>query len=151
MLILLEVTYTDKETQAFYPNYTSEDDILSDLETKWGQAMDSDEIHASFLLAFDHTGRIIGQASYSDDEEAITADRLFWITSDAEGEHPDMGKYDDSTKAEAAYHKKRGAAMKPNSGKLALMTMILNGAYVGLKDYWVRTIVPAEQEEPVEE
>ena len=39
MYILLEATYTDKESIALYTNFTTENDILAEYETKLGQAM----------------------------------------------------------------------------------------------------------------
>ena len=151
MICLVEVTVTDKETQAIYTNYTSENDVLSELETKWGQAQDSDDVKATFLLAFDNTGKIIGSAYYNEDGTSIDSTRLIWITSDVEGEHPNMQKYDTHLKAEAQYHKKRGAAMKSDSGVMAILTMILDGASVGMNEYWVWTPPVIEPEEPAEE
>ena len=144
MYILLELTYTDKESQALYTSYTSETEILGEVETKLGQAMKSDAIHAEYLIAIDHTGRSIAQKYYNDDPEFSFSPRLIWVTSDAEGEHPNMQKYESVQEAEANYHLKRGGAIK-DVNVLAILTMIVGG----MIEYWVRPIevVPEEQAE----
>lgn len=147
MICLVELNYTDKESQAIYSTYTSNDAVIADIETKLGQAMKSDAIKAIYLLAFDHTGKIIDSKYHSKDDTVTFADRLVWIESDAEGEHPNMQKYDSALDAEANYHTKRGAAMK-NDSVLAIMTMILNSASVGMCEYWVRSIEVEPEPEP---
>ena len=146
MLLLMELTYTDKESQALYNNYVNETNLIADVETKIGQAMKSDSIKAEFLLAFDHTGRIIKQAYhtkfYEDDgltrEYAFTGNRLIWITSTANGEDSNMQNYATDLEAEANYHIKRGSAMKKDD-VLAIMTMLVNANRVGNTEYWERT------------
>ena len=137
MLLLMEITYTDKESQALYSNYTTETELIADVETKLGQAMKSEAMKAEYLLAFDHTGRIIKQA-YHSKEDVTLSNRLIWVTSKASGEEPNLQKYSSQLEAEANYHTKRGDAMKdPNT--LGILTTIVNGNSVGMSEYWVRT------------
>lgn len=151
MFYLLEAKYTDKESQALYSNFTTETELMSALETKLGQQMKDNACKAELLIAFNGTGHIYAQQYHSKDDSIKLSNRLVWITVDAEGEHPNMQKYDTKVEAEAYYHIRRGDAMSPDSNVNAILTMIVNESYVGLKQYWSRPVEPVEPQEEVEE
>ena len=150
MLYLLEATYTDKESQALYDTYTDEIALTAAIETKLGQSMKAEAYKAELLIGFDSTGRIIKSAYHTKDENISLSLRLVWITTDNEGEHANMQKYDTSLEAEANYHLKRGSAME-NVNVKSILTMIVSGNAVGLNEFWARPVEPVEpQEEPTE-
>lgn len=138
MLLLMEVTLTDKESQAYYTNYKNETELIGEVETKLGQAMKSDAVNGELLIAFDHTGRIIDSKIYLEDASYKFADRLIWVTSDAQGEHVNLQQYSSAKEAEANYHLKRGTAMQ-DANTLAILTMMLENG-VTANEYWVRSI-----------
>ena len=147
MLYLLEVTYTDKESQALYDTYTDEIALMGAVETKLGQAMKAEAMKAELLVAFDSMGKIFAQQFHTKDDSIKLSNRLGWITTDSKGESANMQKYDTALEAEANYHLKRGTAMG-NVDTKAILAMVVEGNYVRLKDYWVRPIEPqAEQGE----
>lgn len=166
MYILMEVTLTDKETQSYYTNYKNETALMGEVETKLGQAMKSDIIKAELLIACDHTGKIIDSKFYMVDrlnkdgviqpmpEEGeedtyipfTFANRLLWVTSNKQGETPNLQQYDSAKEAEANYHLKRGTAMQ-DANTLAILTMMLENG-VTANEYWVRSIeIEPEPEE----
>lgn len=150
MLYLLEATYTDKESQALYDTYTDEIALLGAVETKLGQAMKASTEKAELLIAFDSGGRIIKSAYHTKDQEISLSLRLVWITTDSEGEHANMQKYDTSLEAEANYHLKRGSAMG-NADVKSILTMIVSGNAVSLNELWARPVEEVEPQEEVEE
>lgn len=145
MLYLLEVTYTDKESQALYDTYTDEIALMGAVETKLGQAMKAEAMKAELLVAFDSAGKLFAQDYHTKDDSIKLSNRLVWITADEQGEHANMQKYDTALEAEANYHLKRGTAMGDVDTK-AILAMIVEGNYVRLKDYWVRPIEPVVSE-----
>lgn len=149
MYYLLEVTYTDKESQALYNTYETETALVGAVETKLGQAMKSEAMKVELLIAFDHTGHIYAQEYHTKDSEIVLSNRLVWITADSEGEQHNIQKYNTALEAEANYHLKRGSAMTGDT-TMAILTMIVNSMGVGMKDYWVRPIF-VEPEEVIEE
>ena len=146
MLYLLEATYTDKETQALYDTYADETALVGAVETKLGQAMKSDTIKAEWLVAFDSAGRIIVQKYHTKDDSVKLSNRLVWITTDSEGEHANLQKYDTPLEAEANYHLKRGSAME-NADVKSILTMIIDGSLVMVKEFWSRPIEVVEPQE----
>lgn len=146
MLYLLEATYTDKESQALYDTYTDEIALVAAIETKLGQAMKAEAYKTELLIGFDSTGRIIKSAYHTKDEEANLSLRLVWITTDSDGEHANMQKYDTSVEAEANYHLKRGSAME-NTDVKSILTMLVSGNVVSINEFWSRPAQPQEQGE----
>lgn len=138
MFILLEATYTDKESVALYNNYASENDLLADFETKLGQAMKAEAYKGEILIAFDHTGKIYATGKDIKDEEITFSPRLIWVQSTAEGEgEPNQSKKSSVKEATADYHIKKGSAMK-NTNVKGILNLVFDGNGVVVKDYWVR-------------
>lgn len=137
------------------------------------------DFQLEFLVGFDHTGHVFKQEFYADSHEetqtvvedgeektitvtvpySITSNRLITVSAkeDADDDNKvketaEMNKYNTAKEAEAKYHKKRGSAMAKDSGYHALLTMITNGASVGMKEYWVWTppVVEKTEEKPAE-
>lgn len=146
MFYLLEAKYTDKESQALYSNYTTETEVVGAVETKLGQQMKDSGCKVELLVAFDHTGKIYKSAYHTKDDSITLSNRLVWIPADAEGEHPNMQKYDTALEAEAYYHIRRGDAMG-NADVKAILTMLVTPSSVGMNEYWVRPIEPTEPQE----
>lgn len=147
MYILLEATYTDKESIALYTNFTTENDILAEYETKLGQAMKAEAYKGELLIAFDHTGKILAQGSTFKDNVAFSP-RLVWVQSTAQGESdPDQSKKADTNTLIADYHIKKGSAMKNNDIKGILLLGIDNTSIV-INDYYVNTntLTPTTEE-----
>ena len=140
MFYLVEVSYTDKESQALYSNYENENDLLGAVETKLGQAMKSEATKAEYLLAFDQTGKIFAEEHHTKDTSIVLSDRLIWVTADSNGETPNMQKYDSALETEANYHLKRGSAMN-NSDVQAILAMTINAAGVVLNSYYVKPVI----------
>ena len=140
MLYLVEVTYTDKESQSLYSAYESENDLLGAVETKLGQAMKSEATKVEYLLAFDQTGKIFAEEYHTKDTSIILSNRLVWVTADSNGETPNMQKYDSALEAEANYHIKRGSAMSNNDVQ-AILAMTINAAGVVLNSYYVKPAI----------
>lgn len=139
MYILLEATYTDKESVAIYTNFATENDILAEYETKLGQAMKAEAYKGEMLIAFDHTGKILAQGS-TFKEEVSFSPRLIWVQSTAQGEgEPNQSKKTDSNELIADYHIKKGSAMK-NSDIKAILLLGLENTSVVINDYYVRPI-----------
>lgn len=143
MFYLLEATHTDKESQALYDTYADETALIGAFETKLGQAMKAEAIKAVMLIAFDSTGKVYANEYHSKDSEISLSPRLVWITTDAQGEHPNMQKYATLLEAEANLHLKRGTAMG-NTDVKSILTMTTNSMSINHKDYWSR---PAQAEQ----
>lgn len=140
MYILYESTYTDKESVSLYTNYTTENDLLADFETKLGQAMKAEAYKGEVLIAFDHTGRIYATGSDFKDEETTFSPRLIWVESTAEGEsQPNQSKKTDLKTLEADYHVKKGSAMK-NADIRGILLIGLDGTSVVINDYVVNPV-----------
>lgn len=146
MFYLLEAKYTDKESQALYSNYATETELVGAVETKLGQQMKDNGCKVELLVAFDHTGKIYKQAYHTKDDSIVLGNRLVWIPADAEGEHPNMQKYDTELEAESYYHVRRGEAMS-NTNIKSILTMLVNSTFVKMNEYWVRPIEPTEPQE----
>ena len=145
MYILYEAIYTDKESVAIYTNFSTENDILAEYETKLGQAMKTEAYKGELLIAFDHTGKILVQGSTFKDEVTFSP-RLIWVQSTAQGEgEPNQSKKTDSNELIADYHIKKGSAMKNGDIKGILLLGIDNTRIV-INDYYVRPIAPVEPE-----
>lgn len=137
MYILLEATYTDKESIALYTNFTTENDILAEYETKLGQAMKAEAYKGELLIAFEHTGKILAQSSTFKDDVTFSP-RLVWVQSTEEGEGaPDQSKKADLNTLEADYHIKKGSAMK-NSDIKGILLLGIDNTSVVINDYFVR-------------
>lgn len=137
MYILLEATITDKESVALYTNFTTEDDILAEYETKLGQAMKAEAYKGELLIAFEHTGKILAQGSTFKDEVTFSP-RLVWVQSTAQGEStPDQSKKADTNTLIADYHIKKGSAMK-NSDIKGLLLLGIDNTNIAINDYYVR-------------
>ena len=152
MLYLLEVTYTDKESQALYDTYTDEIALMGAVETKLGQAMKAEAMKAELLVAFDSMGKILAQQFHTKDDSIKLSNRLVWITTNSNGESANMQKYDTALEAEANYHLKHGSAMG-NTDVNAILAMVVEGSFVTLNEYWARPVEPVEpqpEEEPQE-
>ena len=154
MYILYESIYTDKESVGIYTNFETENDLLAEFETKYGQDMKAEAYKGVFILAFDHTGRIY-KTGVDFKEEGITfSPRLLWVESTAEGEgQPNQSKKTDSKELEADYHIKKGSAMK-NTDILGILLLGLDGVNVAINDYVVNPVpevVPEPEPEVVEE
>ena len=139
MYILLEATYTDKESIALYTNFTTENDILAEYETKLGQAMKAEAYKGELLIAFEHTGKILAQGSTFKDKVAFSP-RLVWVQSTEEGESaPDQSKKADRNTLEADYHIKKGSAMK-NSDIKGILLLGIDNTSIVINDYYVRLV-----------
>ena len=143
MLRLLEITLTNgKESVALYPAEGSEPyadgvALMSDFETKIGQAMKADAYKAEFLLAFDNDGHIYGQKYISKGEEYTLSPRLIWAQTKNSIESADQSKKDDTTILEADYHIKKGSAMADTTiSKILLIGF--DGVQTPIIDYWKR-------------
>jgi hypothetical protein len=137
MYILLEATYTDKESIALYTNFATKNDILAEYETKLGQAMKAEAYKGELLIAFEHTGKILAQGSTFKDEVTFSP-RLVWVQSTAQGESdPDQSKKADRNILEADYHIKKGSAMK-NSDVKGLLLLGIDNTSIVINDYYVR-------------
>ena len=140
MYILYELVYTDKESVGIYTNFETENDLLAEFETKYGQDMKADAYKGVFILAFDHTGKIYASGSDFKEDGITFSPRLMWVESTAEGEgQPNQSKKTDTKELEADYHIKKGAAMK-NTDIRGILLIGLDGANVVINDYWVRPI-----------
>ena len=143
MYILLEATITDKESVALYhkngdKEYT-EHEVLAEFETKLGQAMKAEAYKGELLIAFEHTGKIIKQASVIKDNVSFSP-RLVWVQSTAQGEgEPDQSKKADRNILEADYHIKKGTAMK-NSDVKGLLLLGIDNTNIVINDYYVRPV-----------
>lgn len=137
MYILLEATYTDKESVALYKDFDTELEILGEYETKLGQAMKAEAYKGELLVAFDHTGKILKQGSHFKEEVSFSP-RLIWIQSTAQGESdPDQSKKADLETLIADYHIKKGSAMK-NSDITGLLLLGIDGSSIVVNDHYVR-------------
>lgn len=147
MYILYEAIYTDKESVGIYTNFETENDLLAEFETKYGQDMKAEAYKGVFILAFEHSGRILASGSDFKEEGITFSPRLLWIESTAEGEgQPNQSKKTDSRELEADYHIKKGAAMK-NDSTLGILLLGLDGAAVMINDYYVKPVPVVEPEE----
>jgi hypothetical protein len=151
-LYLLEAKYTTEEKQALYSDYETETELISAVETKLGQQMKDNGCKVELLIAFDGVGNILAQHYHTKDETIELSNRLVWVTTDSQGEHPQMQKYDTADEAESYYHIRRGEAMdNEHTDVKTFFRMIINGSYVGLHDYWMRPVEAPEPEPEPEE
>ena len=138
MYILYEAVYTDKESVGIYTNFETENDLLAEFETKYGQDMKVEAYKGVFLIAFEHSGKILASGSDFKEEGITFSPRLLWIESTAEGEgQPNQSKKTDSRELEADYHIKKGVAMK-NDSILGILLLGLDGTAVTINDYYVK-------------
>ena len=150
-LYLLELSYTDKESQALYPAegqepYADELALSATFDIKLGQAMKSDAYKGEVLVAFDSTGKIIDSAfHYKDNVEAPISDRLVTITKTASGESPSLKKETSLNALEGDAYERRGNA-KNDPTKLAILNLGVTGSTIVLNDYWSRPSVPVVEE-----
>ena len=120
MYRLYEVTKkADKETQRILDFPTSVG-ARGEYETNLSNAIKATDEEAHFLMILDQVGNIVCKKFVGDGE--ITP-RLIDVKSDAEGEHPNMAKYDTLKDVEANFHMKYGSALK----KTDVLAIMLRG------------------------
>lgn len=118
MFRLYEITKkADKETQRILEFNTSID-ARGEYESNLANAMKATDEEAHFLMVLDIYGKVVCSAFVGEGE---ISPRLIDTKVDAEGEHPNMAKYETVDDVHANYHMKYGSALKNASVKAIML------------------------------
>lgn len=137
MYRLIEISYTDKESQAIYP-FETKDALEGEYETKLGTNMENSI--DSILIGLDNIGIVLFSAKVGEHE---FAPRLYDAKYTDE-EVVDLTKYDTKEIASARFHKKKGSAIKNDACRQAVLVAFDGNGSVFESCHWVRTTEPTE-------